>query len=141
VRGVARPRQDRWGRWYCLAAGTCDTLTGLLLVSVPLSALSLMGVPDAPAEPIFLRWVGVFVGSIGLFYLYPFAIGDAARANARWRTVLETTALARFAVALFVAGSMATGALSRHWASVFVTDLALASFQCFLLRRGMFADD
>jgi hypothetical protein len=122
-----------WADAFCLAVGACDAATGLVLVSAPSWTLHLMRVPAPPGETVYLRWIGVFVGCIGLFYLYPFGL---ARRGARLRVVLEVTLLARVAVAVFVAAAMAAGALAWQWSSVSVTDLAVASVQLHLLRRG-----
>lgn len=119
---------------YCLAAGACDAATGLLLVAAPALTLRLMGISALPAEPIFLRFVGVFVGAVGLAYLYPFWL-DPARRLARLTGVLEMTALVRLLVGTFVAMSLVLGALALPWASVALTDLGLATAQLVLLGR------
>jgi hypothetical protein len=115
---------------YCLLAGSCDAATGVLLVSAPLWTLGLMGVAPV-AEPVFLQWIGVFVGGIGLLYFYPFLLGGEARR----RVVLEATALLRLLVAAFVLVSVVRGALAAAWLSVFATDLTLAAVQIVLLWR------
>lgn len=120
---------------YCLLAGFCDATTGVLLVSAPLWTLGLMGVPavaePAAGDPVYLQWIGVFVGGVGLLYLYPFLLGG----EARQRFVLEATALLRLLVAAFVLVSVVRGALADAWLSVFATDLALAAVQIVLLWR------
>lgn len=100
-----------------------------------------MQIPAAPSETVHLRWVGVFVVSVGLFYLYPFAGSERARRRSRLATVLEVTAMARVAVGLFVASAMAAGALVWQWSSVLVTDWALAAVQILMLRRGAFTHE
>lgn len=124
----------RWLKLFCLAAGACDATTGLLLVAAPALTLRLMGISDLPAEPIFLRFVGVFVGAVGLAYLYPFWL-DPARRLARLTGVLEITALVRLLVGTFVAASLVLGALALPWVSVALTDLGLATAQLVLLGR------
>jgi hypothetical protein len=49
--------------------------------------------------------------------------------------VLEVTALQRFSVFAFLAGSIATGALAARWTSVAATDLLLAALQVWMLLR------
>jgi len=124
-----------------VALGLCDTATGLLLIASPSWTLRLMRVPQSPVETVYLRWVGVFVCSVGLFYLYPFLLGNGARRRTRLAVVFEVTALARVAVAAFVVAGMAAGALVWQWASVAVTDLLVASIQIVLLGRGVWSDD
>ena len=132
-------RKHRWGYLYCLLAGCCDTATGVLLVAAPAFTLQLMRIPTAPSEPVFLRWIGVFVGSVGLAYLYPFVHGVSSRTAPTLRVVLEWSTLARLAVAAFVGASVAGGALAPGWLSVCFTDLSLAVVQVVMLARGVFA--
>jgi hypothetical protein len=126
---------SRWMTRLCLVAGSADALTGALLLASPALTLGLMGIGTVPAEPVFLRFVGVFVGAVGLSYLLPFA-GDPARRATRLRTVLEVTALVRACVAVFVALAIASGSLALAWASVAVTDAALALVQISMLRAS-----
>jgi hypothetical protein len=132
-----------------LIAGFCDTTTGLLLVTRPDLTLNLMGIRDfaaidAAGGAIFLRWVGVFVGSVGLAYLYPWFLGLGSvlpsnlELRSRLHTVFEVTSIVRCAVAAFVAVSVVTGALSWPWLSVAATDLTLAVLQVVALRGGWF---
>jgi len=120
----------------CSLAGACDASTGLLLVAAPLIVLDLMGVAPAPAEPIYLRFIGVFVGGVGLAYLYPW-IGARARRRARVATVLEATAALRLAVGAFVLASVWARALPAAWLLVAATDVGVAVAQIGLLWRGL----
>lgn len=126
---------NRWARPLCLLAGSADALTGILLVSSPALTLGLMGIGTVPAEPVYLRFVGVFVAAVGLAYLHPF-VGEPARRATRLRTVLEVTALVRICVALFVSAAIATGGLELAWVSVAITDAALALIQISMLRTS-----
>jgi len=117
---------------YCLLAGLCDAATGALLVASPGRVLVLMRVGAPPAEPVYLRFIGVFVASVGLAYLYPLVFGAAGRLA----VVFEVTALVRAAVALFVTVAVAAGALTPPWLSVAFTDAAFAVLQLGLLRKG-----
>ncbi len=124
----------------CLLAGTCDGLTGILLVSSPRLTLRWMGIGELPQDLVYLRWIGVFVGAVGLTYLYPLLAlwrGKSQAvpwAAARFPVVLETTAIVRLAVAIFVGVSLLSGALTWPWVSVLLTDLGLSVWQLVLLR-------
>ncbi len=116
---------------YCLLAGACDAVTGALLVSAPIATLRLMGIAELPVEPIYMRFIGVFVGSVGLAYLYPFLFRGGS--VSRQTVVLEVTALVRLGVALFLGVSIARAALAPAWSIVLLTDLALATAQIWML--------
>ncbi len=119
---------------YSLLAGAGDGMTGVLLVGAPGFTLELLAIP-VPAEPIYLRFVGVFVGCVGLAYLYPFLLPGSPRRWQRQAVVLEVTALVRLAVALFLTVAMARGALAVAWITVLLTDLSLAAAQGWMLWR------
>lgn len=127
---------------YSLLAGTCDTATGVLLLGAPRSTLEILGIEPVPAEPavVYLRWIGVFVGSVGLSYLYPFLLAGGVRRARRLRTVFEVTALVRLAVAAFVLLQVVGRALVPAWLSVSFTDLGLAAVQLGLLAGGHLGD-
>lgn len=125
-------------RAYCLIAGLLDAATGVVLVAAPRVALSAMGVEQVPHDLVLLRWIGAFVGSVGLCYLYPLVLGRQARDH-RLAVVLELTVIPRLAVFAFTTGALATGELSLHWVSVPFTDLALAVFQLWMIRSGWLA--
>ncbi|MDY7094572.1 MAG: hypothetical protein SX243_16495 [Acidobacteriota bacterium] len=128
------PRRT-WARAYCLLAGLCDASTGLLLVALPAPTLALMRIPRAPVELVWLQWIGVFVGAVGLAYLYPFVLGSEGR-DERLKTVLEITAGVRLAVGVFVLWAVGSGRLPAPWLSVAATDLLLAAVQLWLLWAG-----
>lgn len=119
---------------YCLMVGLGESLTGLLLLVAPLWTLQLMAVQDLPTEPIYLRFIGAFVAGVGSAYWLPRLLPSAGLRRRR-RTVLEVTAWERLVVGLFVLVAVSTGALSLPWWSVCLTDLGLAAFQLWLLRR------
>lgn len=131
---------SRRGLFVLLAvAGGGDLATGLALVAAPAQVLSLLGLP-VPGETIWLRFVGVFVGSVGAAYLYPLLL-DRARRAARLCAVLEWTAGARLAVAFFLAMAVAGNALDGGWLGVGGWDAALGLGQLALLARGRLADE
>ena len=140
---------------FCGFAGFCDLLTGILLILTPETVLAMLGLPMAD-EPIFLRYIGVFVANVGLAYLYPWwrrlpsqgarpgsPHGMGGRAEPSMVEVIEMlfelTAAVRLAVAAFVFASVLSGALHPAWAWVGLTDLALAVVQILWLRRGISA--
>ena len=124
---------------FCVAAGACDTLTGLLLISAPAFTLRLMQIPDAPADAAYIRFIGAFVFAVGASYLRPFGDPDPARREARFAAMLDLTAWLRFAVGGFVSIAMLRGWLHPRWATVAMTDLALATAQVWMVRKGVFA--
>lgn len=124
---------------FCIAAGLCDTLTGLLLMVAPLFTLRLMMIPGEVAQPVLIRFIGAFVFGIGSAYLRPFLDADPASREQRCAGMLDVTAGARLAVGAFVTVAVLTGALHPMWATVAVTDLGLAAVQIVLLKRGVFA--
>jgi hypothetical protein len=121
-----------------LVAGVGDLATGLSLVAAPALVLAALGLP-APDETIYLRLVGVFVGSVGAAYLYPLLLSGASRAP-RIAAALEWTAGVRLAVALFVAVAVAADALAGPWLLIGAYDAALALAQLALLSRRGLAD-
>lgn len=134
-------RGRRWIRVYCALAGSCDALTGLLLLTAPEFTLKLMRIAaPTPEQSIYLSFIGAFVGSLGLFYLYPFVHGCSPRTDAMLDVVLRLTALSRVVVGSFVALSLLRGLLPFAWISVAVTDLALAAAQIAILRGGVLTD-
>ena len=126
---------------YCLIAGAGDTLTGLLLVTAPVFTLGLMGIINVPSEPVYLRFVGAFVGGVGLSYLFPFLYRDRRRTEQTLAVVFEVTALIRLGIALFVGWAISSGALSTGWVSVLATDLVLAIVQIVMVKRRVLSRD
>ncbi len=126
----------RWGYLYCILAGACDSLTGILLLADPLRTLALMRIPGQPAEPIYLRFIGVFVMSVGLSYLIPFLTSWSDRV-VRLTHVLGFTAFIRLCIASFIAASVAAHALAPGWLAVFFTDATFATIQIVMLNRNV----
>lgn len=124
---------QRWLPIYCRLAGNADAATGLLLVAAPALTLRLMGASPAD-EPIWVRWVGVFVASVGLAYWLPELSRSESARTARRVSALEFTALVRLAVASFVAWALLTQRLETAFVSVLATDLSLGVLQLAMLR-------
>lgn len=125
----------RWLPVYCRLAGAVDITTGLLLVAAPATTLRLMGATRPVGDLMWVRWVGVFVGSVGLLYWLPDLLSPSRQRQHRRLETLESTTVVRLAVASFVAWGLATGRLDLAFASVLATDLGLGLFQVFLLRK------
>lgn len=128
--------KERGALLFCAIAGGGDAATGLLLVSAPALALRLLGIPQPGGDLLFLRLVGVFVGCVGLSYLYPWLLRDRLRRARRIEAAFEITAGFRLAVALFLGVALAAGSLELPWATVGVYDAIVALAQIGLLVRG-----
>lgn len=124
----------RWQLAALIALGAGDLVTGALLVAAPTFAFAQLGfAPVAPAATIFVRWIGVFVAALGAAYLLPFRVVDKRERDERLRAALEWTALARLAVAAFVAFAVLTAALPEGWCFVGSYDALAATAQLALL--------
>ena len=124
--------RHRFLKLWSLAAGVMDAVTGLMLVIVPGLVLSLLRIGEPPPEAmIYLRWIGVFVMSVGLSY--GIALGGCAR---RGETVWCFTALVRGCVAVFLMVQIAGGWMAPAWAVVAMSDGAVAVVQLAILRLG-----
>lgn len=129
---------------FCALAGGGDALTGLLLVAAPSLVLRLLGITGpagADGELMLLRFVGVFVGCVGLAYLYPWLLRDGARRDRRVVAAMEMTAGVRLAVALFLGIAVARGGMDMPWLTVGVYDALVATAQIGLLGRGAFGGE
>jgi hypothetical protein len=115
-------------RWS-MAVGAMDGLSGLLLVVAPALVLSMLGIaPPTVDALVFLRWMGVFVGGIGLSYAL--ILGDRHRGETIWMF----TSLVRGLVAVFVAWQIVAGTLAPAWAVVALTDFVVAVVQMTAVR-------
>lgn len=116
--------------WYNILVGLCDSATGVLLLAAPETTLHLMGVAEVPTEPVYMRFIGAFVCSVGLSYWLPFRLGRSAQEFARSTFVVwHVTALVRTVVGGFVALALVSGTLAPPWISVALTDCLLAFLQ------------
>ncbi len=125
-----------WILIFLALAGGCDATTGLLLIAAPDFTLDLMQIAMPPSEPIYTRFIGVFVMSMGLSYFLPFFYRPEETRATAVRMLLAFTALVRVCVATFILSSVVLHALAPMWLSVFATDAGLASFQLFILRKA-----
>lgn len=122
-----------------LAAGALDALTGAGLVFAPQFLLPLMGA-DVPGTEalVYLRFVGTFVGVVGLSYLWGVIewrrCGDPSLLREGWRL----TVLFRLAAGGYVLAAVGAGWLAAAWLLVTATDWILAALQFGLARKGVF---
>jgi hypothetical protein len=126
-----------WLLPYQWVAGLCDTSTGLLLIAAPAWALHIMGLSVIPQPAAFVRYIGVFVLSVGLTYLWAAVKWPLSpRDNIAWSTQWKITALIRTLVALFILWQVATAAIESRWITVAFSDGAFAIIQWIGLRKG-----
>jgi hypothetical protein len=126
-----------WLLPYQWVAGLCDTSTGLLLIAAPAWTLRIMGLSVIPQPVAFVRYIGVFVLSVGLTYLWAAAQWPLSpRDNIAWSTQWKITALIRTLVAVFILWQVATAAIESRWITVAFSDGAFAIIQWIGLRKG-----
>jgi len=118
-----------------LFAGGGDFASGLLLVLAPQAALRLMRVPSV-SDLVWVQFVGVFVGCVGLSYLLGLIAWKITQSSSELRTVWKLTAIIRLAAASFVITEIGLGRLDHAWISVPCTDLFWACIQLAVLARG-----
>ena len=124
-----------WVYILMLLAGLMDAVTGALLLAAPLWTLDLMGVAVLPVEPVFQRWIGAFVCSVGCSYLLPFRWPAGAGRDQRAVGILTMATVVRIFIAAFSGAAIAVGALDRSWLSVPLTDATLAILQLLILGK------
>lgn len=122
---------------YEYVAGLSDTSTGLLLIFVPGWTLKLMRVSSLPQPIEFAGFIGAFVLSVGLTYLFMVMRWPLARGNADlWKAQWSITALIRTLVALFLLLQIARGRMEMAWITVALSDGTLAAVQWVGLALG-----
>jgi hypothetical protein len=125
---------------YQYLAGLSDTGAGVLLITAPAFTLGLMGLTVIPEPVAFVRFIGVFVFSVGLTYLWAALRWPlTSRTHIAWSTQWMITALIRSLVALFVLGQVASGAIELRWLTVAFSDGLFAVIQIVGLRKGWLA--
>ena len=133
-------RMEKIGTMYLLLAGACDGLTGIMLMIIPVSTLVVMGVATPLAEPVYMRWIGAFVYSVGFSYFIPFLSCTPAARRRRSTSVLETTLWIRVVIAVFSTVSILRGELDVSWIAVPLSDVTLATMQAVLLKLRVFEE-
>ena len=118
-------------RFWSVAVGAMDAVTGLLLILAPGAVLRLLRIaPPSPDALVFLSWIGVFVMAVGLSYAM--ALGKRSRGETVW----AFTALVRILVAVFLTFKIMTGSLAPAWALVGISDGVVGCVQIAILRLG-----
>jgi hypothetical protein len=121
---------------YQYLAGFCDSATGLLLVCFPIVTLSFIGISIFPV-PAFIRFIGVFVLSVGITYLWVAILWPLNEpAVLVWLTQWKITAFIRLMVALFLFWQLLSRGLEPRWIVVAVTDSIFAAIQIIGLEQG-----
>jgi hypothetical protein len=133
---MSRERIKHFLPAYQLLAGSCDTATGVFLVFAPAWTLALMGVTHSSFAPAATSFVGTFVLSVGLAYLYALRLPMNPANAPRWQTVWLLTALTRTLVAAFLLWQIAARQMESAWLMVAFTDGALAAVQWIGLAKG-----
>ena len=129
-------RVSRWIFLLTALAGVSDTSTGLMLVFAPAWTLNLMGLHRMPEPVVFASFIGVFVLSVGLAYLYAASLPWTAANRPLWKTVWLLTALTRSLVAVFLVWKIIGGQIEPGWITVALSDGALALIQWLGLGKG-----
>jgi hypothetical protein len=118
-------------KFWSIAVGSMDAVTGILLIFFPLLVLQLLGIAAPSADAVvFLRWIGVFVCGVGLSY------GLALGHRFRGETVWGFTALIRSLVAVFLLVQIVMGSVVPAWGLVGISDAFVAVVQVVILRLG-----
>ena len=131
----------RWLTLFQYMAGLCDASTGVLLIAAPAFTLGLMGLTVVPQPDAFVRYIGVFVLSVGLTYLWVALRWPLSEHAALvWLTQWKITALVRMAVAMFVLWQVVTGAIESRWITVAFSDGMFAAIQVVGIAKGWIED-
>lgn len=119
-------------KFWSVAVGSMDGVTGLLLIFTPELVLRLLRIEAlSPDAMIFLSWIGVFVMAVGLSY--GLALGKRRGAG---EAVWMFTALVRILVAVFLVIQITIGEMAPSWALVAFSDGLVAMVQMVILRKG-----
>jgi hypothetical protein len=125
---------------YQMLTGLSDTTTGILLIFSPVLTLQLMRLNVPSCSLPFLSYIGAFVLSVGVACLYGAYLCTRASFAQKLEVVWLLTAITRGIVAIFIAWKLSTGAFETGWATVAVSDGALALLQVLGLWRGWLDD-
>jgi len=124
--------KTRFLKFWSVAVGSMDALTGLLLIFAPGLVLRLLKVEaPSPDAMLFLSWIGVFVMAVGLSY--GLALG---RHRGSGEAVWMFTSLARILVTVFLIIQITQRNMAPAWALVAFSDGVVALVQMVILRKG-----
>lgn len=125
-------RLPNWTRWLALAAGAMDAATGAGLMLLPAWTLQRMGITPPGAEALgFVRFVGVFVGAVGMCYLVAWWRGG----DRPLRAVFDFTRLFRVGAGVFTGVMVVAAGWPPAWLAVTAADLALVVVQSVVLAK------
>ena len=121
--------------WFSRAVGAMDATTGALLMVIPATTVSLFGAALPQGDDIAIRFVGAFVCSVGLVYLWAAcrACGDVRLS--RIREVWGATAIIRTVIAVFVTIAVVFRRLELPWITIALTDAGVAALQIWWLKN------
>lgn len=124
--------KTRFLKFWSVAVGSMDALTGLLLIFAPDLVLRLLKI-EAPSSDamVFLSWIGVFVMAVGLSY--GLALGKHRGAG---QAVWTFTALVRILVTVFLIIQITKENMALAWAAVAFSDGVVALVQMVIIRKG-----
>ena len=118
-------------RYWSVAVGSMDALTGFLLIVAPASVLGLLKIETPSADAlVYLSWIGVFVMSVGLSYAL--ALGKHRGSG---EAVWAFTSIVRMLVAAFLTAKVVGHSLESGWILVAVSDATVAAVQIVILRK------
>ena len=121
----------RFLKFWSIAVGLMDVLTGLWLALSPAGVLRVLHIPlPSPDALVYLSWIGVLVMAVGLSY--GFALGKRGQGEAVWMF----TSLARILVAVFLTTRILDESMAKGWALVAVADAVVAVVQISVMRAG-----
>lgn len=119
-------------RYWGIAVGSMDALTGMLLIFEPASVLRLLKIEaSSPDAMVFLSWIGVFVMAVGLSY--GFALGKHRGAG---QAVWRFTSLVRILVVVFLVIQIIRENMAPAWMAVALFDGFVAMAQMVMLRKS-----
>jgi hypothetical protein len=130
-------RLREWLILYQCFAGICDAGTGLLLTAFPVFILRHMGLTTFPVPLAYGRFVGIFVLSVGLSYLWTVVRWPLTKPTILvWLTQWKISGFIRALVAVFLIWQWMAHEIEAGWIKVLVFDGVLAAIQIIGLEQG-----
>lgn len=125
---------------YQCIAGLSDAFTGMLLCVAPQFTLRLMGLHATGEVSPYVAYIGAFVFSVGMSYLYGAYLTAVEAAPERVEVVWLLTGFARSAVSIYVLKAVLLGSLETGWLTVALFDGACVVIQAIGLRKRWLFD-
>lgn len=125
---------------YQAIAGLSDIVTGAMLCAAPEFTLHLMGLHTVADAVPYISYIGAFVLSVGLSYLYGAILIAIEAPPERMEMVWLLTAFTRSAVAIYVVKAVLVGDLESGWITVAAFDAGCALIQAVGLRKRWLFD-